>query len=698
MTHYGINLKNSVHHKGVPMGSLYKDLLTHGKGLPPHRHHPSSYDFVFASTLRAHEYRILGKKGEGTFSEVLKCQHIKDGTYYACKKMKQHYNGVEEVNNLREIQAMRRLNPHANVIELHEIIFDKKTGTVALICELMDMNIYELIRGRRHYLQESKVKSYMYQLLKSLDHMHRCGIFHRDVKPENILVKDDLLKLADFGSCRSVYSKQPYTEYISTRWYRAPECLLTDGYYTYRMDLWSVGCVFFEVMSLHPLFPGANEVDQIAKIHDVLGTPDASILNKMKHRNRGINFDFPTKKGTGIEKLLPHASQQSIELIYKMCTYDPDERITAKQALRHSYFRDLRDADKRAHEAKQAARFSEVANKPAAAANTNDIPLWKQNQMQKKRSLSGRKSIDRHHLGFENHKLEKLPKQAVANAKKELKPARSDNFDLPLAEGLASDIRINNMKPNKSCKDIALPKKGKVSLLDFLQGPIGVKPIVAAKGSRPLWMPQKSTSFAESPSSKILKPAVIRDKGKGKKEKFTGAVCASGIVDKDVVCKPVIRNAEYTKKLKPLQQKGSEVLLQKRSIKSQLEKKVKDHLVGRRQRRLEQHHARGHQAIGGVGNHGGTGALPQIVPLNGTAIHGPSAFTTTSSKPPFPSTTLAKVPLHHSHQQGATLLPGILKPNMLGAKHLSKHKATDVTTKSMYGHYQLPSINRHVYH
>ena len=95
---------------------------------------------------------------------------------------------------------------------------DQPSGRLALVFELMDMNIYELIRGRRHYLAEDFVRSYMWQLMKAMDHMHRNGIFHRDIKPENILVMDDRLKLADFGSCRGIFSKQPYTEYISTRW------------------------------------------------------------------------------------------------------------------------------------------------------------------------------------------------------------------------------------------------------------------------------------------------------------------------------------------------------------------------------------------------------------------------------------------------------------------------------------------------
>ncbi|EOD39317.1 hypothetical protein EMIHUDRAFT_69969 [Emiliania huxleyi CCMP1516] len=110
------------------------------------------------------------------------------------------------------------------------------------------------------------------------------------------MITDEELKLADFGSCRGIYSKQPYTEYISTRWYRAPECLLTDGFYSYKMDMWGIGCVFFEVLSLSPLFPGTNELDQVAKIHKILGTPGRATFEKLKkHSNTHIDFNFPHK-------------------------------------------------------------------------------------------------------------------------------------------------------------------------------------------------------------------------------------------------------------------------------------------------------------------------------------------------------------------------------------------------------------------
>eukprot|EP00359_Climacostomum_virens_P006888 CAMPEP_0204915778 /NCGR_PEP_ID=MMETSP1397-20131031/13721_1 /ASSEMBLY_ACC=CAM_ASM_000891 /TAXON_ID=49980 /ORGANISM="Climacostomum Climacostomum virens, Strain Stock W-24" /LENGTH=398 /DNA_ID=CAMNT_0052087985 /DNA_START=1606 /DNA_END=2802 /DNA_ORIENTATION=+ len=293
-----------------------------------------------------HKYRLISKKGEGTFSEVLKAQSIKTGKYVAIKCMKTHFNSLEQVNNLREIQALRRLSPHPHIVKLLEILYDEPTGRLALVFELLDLNLYEWIRGRRHYLPEAKVQYYMFQLLKSIDHMHRNGIFHRDIKPENVLLIDDSLKLADFGSCRGIYSKQPYTEYISTRWYRAPECLLTDGYYNYKMDIWGVGCVFFEVLALFPLFPGTNELDQVNKIHNILGTPEPDLLRAMQEKASHMDFDFPPKTGSGIDHLIPHVSKDARELIGLMLTYDSEQRLSARQALKHPYFNEQREQEK----------------------------------------------------------------------------------------------------------------------------------------------------------------------------------------------------------------------------------------------------------------------------------------------------------------------------------------------------------------
>eukprot|EP00668_Euglena_longa_P000665 GGOE01000807.1.p1 GENE.GGOE01000807.1~~GGOE01000807.1.p1 ORF type:complete len:408 (-),score=120.39 GGOE01000807.1:235-1458(-) len=323
-----------------------------------------------------HKYRVLGKKGEGTFSEVLKAQCTKNGKYVAIKCMKNHFDSVEQVNRLREIQALRRLSPHPHVIKLYEILYDRSTGRLALVFELMDMNIYELIRGRRQYVAEDKILHFMYQLVKSMDHMHRNGIFHRDIKPENILICGDTLKLADFGSCRGIYSKQPFTEYISTRWYRAPECLLTDGYYNYKMDMWGVGCVFFEIVSLYPLFPGTNELDQIHKIHNILGTPNPDLLNKMKKHSSHIEFEFPPKQGTGLVKLIPHASPDALDLMHLLLAYNPEERVSAKQALRHAYFKEIRELDKKLRaKAKQQQSGSAEAgdlSAPATARSETD--------------------------------------------------------------------------------------------------------------------------------------------------------------------------------------------------------------------------------------------------------------------------------------------------------------------------------------
>ena len=120
--------------------------------------------------------------------------------------------------------------------------------------------------------------------------------------------------------------------------------MLTDGYYSYKMDMWGVGCVFFEVVALFPLFPGTNEADQIQKIHAVLGTPAPEVLAKFRRRNeqQGEPPRFTARSGTGIASLIPHCSTACVDLIEKLLVYDPDERISARQALKHHYFKDMR--------------------------------------------------------------------------------------------------------------------------------------------------------------------------------------------------------------------------------------------------------------------------------------------------------------------------------------------------------------------
>ena len=212
--------------------------------------------------------------------------------------------------------------------------------------ELFDMNLYEAIKDRKNYLKESLIQWYTFQLLKAIEFTHKNGIFHRDIKPENILLKDYHLVLADLGSCKGIKARQPYTEYVSTRWYRAPECIMTNGYYNYKMDIWGVGCVLFEMATLFPLFPGDNEIDQMIRIQNILGPPSEDVINLYKANSfdkdnqTSLNINI---KGKGFEKYLSHCNELFIDLLKKLLVYNPDERLSAKQALQHIYFQDITD-------------------------------------------------------------------------------------------------------------------------------------------------------------------------------------------------------------------------------------------------------------------------------------------------------------------------------------------------------------------
>ena len=122
---------------------------------------------------------------------------------------------------------------------------------------------------------EPIIKNILYQILQGLNYMHKHGFFHRDMKPENLLCNGpDVIKIADFGLARETRSRPPYTDYVSTRWYRAPEVLLRSTNYSSPIDLWAVGCIMVEIYTLQPLFPGRSEIDQIFRICSILGTPN----------------------------------------------------------------------------------------------------------------------------------------------------------------------------------------------------------------------------------------------------------------------------------------------------------------------------------------------------------------------------------------------------------------------------------------
>lgn len=238
--------------------------------------------------------------------------------------------------NLREVKSLKKLN-HANVVKLKEVI--RENDHLYFIFEYMKENLYQLIKERNKLFPESAIRNIMYQILQGLAFIHKHGFFHRDLKPENLLcMGPELIKIADFGLAREIRSRPPYTDYVSTRWYRAPEVLLRSTNYSSPIDIWAVGCIMAEVYTLRPLFPGASEIDTIFKICQVLGTPKKTDWPEGHQLSSAMNFRWPQCIPNNLKTLIPNASSEAIQLLRDMLQWDPKKRPTASQALRYPYF------------------------------------------------------------------------------------------------------------------------------------------------------------------------------------------------------------------------------------------------------------------------------------------------------------------------------------------------------------------------
>ncbi|XP_054272093.1 MAPK/MAK/MRK overlapping kinase-like [Macrosteles quadrilineatus] len=313
-------------------------------------------------------FQILEKIGEGTFAEVFKCSETSTGQGFAVKRLKKDYHSFREAHRLSEIAVLRSLPSHPNVLTLVEDIFDPGIGKLYMIFELMEMNLYDLIHQRKRSMSEAKVKHLFYQILKGVDHLHSHGVFHRDIKPENILIKKSNVKIADLGSVRCICSPQPYTDYISTRWYRSPECILGNGTYGEKMDIWACGCVFYELFQQKPLFPGEDEIDQLNTIHKVTGTPSPRVLLKMRHpQSRVAQVKFPALQGINFKCLLPFTTETARDLLKKMLTYDPDIRSNVHRLVDHKYFCEFREKEYK----KQLAELNPYVPKPYSIQQLN---------------------------------------------------------------------------------------------------------------------------------------------------------------------------------------------------------------------------------------------------------------------------------------------------------------------------------------
>ncbi|XP_030054818.1 serine/threonine-protein kinase ICK isoform X2 [Microcaecilia unicolor] len=250
--------------------------------------------------------------------------------------MKRKFYSWEECMNLREVKSLKKLN-HANIVKLKEVI--RENDHLYFVFEYMKENLYQLMKDRNKLFPESTVRNIMYQILQGLAFIHKHGFFHRDLKPENLLcMGPELVKIADFGLARETRSRPPYTDYVSTRWYRAPEVLLRSTNYSSPIDTWAIGCIMAEVYTLRPLFPGSSEIDTIFKICQVLGTPKKNDWPEGYQLSGAMSFHWPQCVPNNLKSLIPNAGSEAIQLLRDLLQWDPRKRPTAVQALRYPYF------------------------------------------------------------------------------------------------------------------------------------------------------------------------------------------------------------------------------------------------------------------------------------------------------------------------------------------------------------------------
>jgi len=283
-------------------------------------------------------YEIQQRVGKGAYGIVWKAISVETGEVVAVKKIFDAFqNATDAQRTFREIMFLQELGDHENILKLLDVMKAENNRDIYLVFEYMETDLHAVIRA--NILEEVHKEYIIYQLLKALKFLHSGGVIHRDLKPSNLLLNSDcLLKVGDFGLARSIDRDNVLTDYVATRWYRAPEILLGSQQYTAGVDMWSVGCILGELIGGKPMFPGSSTMNQLDRILELTGQPSDEDLESIQSPFALTMLDtLPPVTKRSYRELYPAASPEALDLLQHLLSFNPNKRYTAEDALEHPY-------------------------------------------------------------------------------------------------------------------------------------------------------------------------------------------------------------------------------------------------------------------------------------------------------------------------------------------------------------------------
>ncbi|KAG9326389.1 hypothetical protein KVV02_008009 [Mortierella alpina] len=300
------------------------------------------------------KYKFIREIGQGAYGVVCAAKNTQSGEDVAIKKVTKVFEkAILAKRALREVKLLKHFSGHENITSILDMDITNVLdfNEIYLVQELMEADLHQIIRSEQP-LTDAHFQYFIYQICRGLKYIHSANVLHRDLKPGNLLVNADCeLKICDFGLARGFSDDAEsnvgfMTEYVATRWYRAPEIMLSFQSYTKAIDMWSVGCIFAEMLGGKPLFKGRDYVDQLNQILQILGTPDEATLRRIgSERAQAYIRSLPKMPTIHFQQLYPRASPLAIDLLEKLLNFDPAARITVEQALAHPYLAAYHEED-----------------------------------------------------------------------------------------------------------------------------------------------------------------------------------------------------------------------------------------------------------------------------------------------------------------------------------------------------------------